>query len=78
MDPRIILDELEKLAKSSYSQSTVHVEIGELLNLIRVVRAALPFVRALELVQITYPGIKDGWEKELELQKALAELEEGE
>lgn len=35
-----ILDELERHAKSSYSESTVGIEIADLLALIEVARAA--------------------------------------
>jgi hypothetical protein len=63
------LDELEKLAKSSYSQSTVHVEIGELLDLIDIAKAANELI--------------DYWDSDegpnpMPLIAALAELERGE
>ena len=35
-----MLDRLETLCKSSYSQSSVHIEIHELLSLIEVAREA--------------------------------------
>jgi hypothetical protein len=61
------LNELEKLAKSSYSQSTVHVEIGELLDLIEIARAAKFVLKYVEPDE-DYKRLKD----------ALAELECGE
>jgi hypothetical protein len=62
------LDELEKLAKSSYSQSTVHVEIGELLDLIEIARAA----RAV--INLGHDG-RRGWDEYVKLRNAIVELE---
>jgi hypothetical protein len=66
------LNELEKLAKSSYSQSTVHVEIGELLDLIEIAKAARDVMDLGHRV-----GCK-GWDEYLKLGNALIELECGE
>lgn len=43
------LNALEKLAKSSHSQSTVGLEIGDLLDLIDIARAATDMIKYAEL-----------------------------
>lgn len=43
------LDDLEKHAKSSYSESTVGLEIGDLLDLIDIARAATDMIKYAEL-----------------------------
>ena len=67
------LDELEKLAKSSFSQSTVSIEIHELLELIAVAKCSYRLFHDITGGEVDVgPGFL------MDLKKALAELEAGE